>query len=541
MAGAPRREPAATRGRPSLTDPGHELSADHDRENLLRRVVRDSPCAIAAVGLDHRFLLANPVFCAQSDADAAALAGASGENQLAPGFLATLRSAFAVLRNGDRQDAGFEWPHPREDGACLVQYTVSLVRNRDGAALFFLVIGNDVTAARRREDERRRQADEIRNVEKLESLARLASGTAHDFNNLLLAVIGQAEMALMDLAPDHPSRDALGEIVKVGFRAADLCKQLLAYCGKGDIQLAPLDLSALVRDLVPLLETSLGGPKLVLKLAEDLPPAAGDATQLRQLVLDLVTNAADAMRGREGRVEVSTGVHERACGELRDVVTGGDLPAGCYVRLEVRDTGCGVPGDQVARIFDPFFTTKVPGRGLGLAAVVGVVRSHRGALSATSAVGEGTTVRVDLPVATATDSADFAAARPDGGGEASRRTAHILVVDDEESVRRVSARMLTTAGYRVTTSADGYLALELFGSDPGSFDLVLLDMTMPGISGLEALERIRQYRPALPVLLTSGFNESEVGDVLAQDRACRFIQKPYSALALQQQVAGMLR
>ncbi len=535
MGGAPRREPESSR--PEF---GHGASVEEGSESFLRRVVRDSPCAIAAVGLDRTFLLANPVFCAQTGADPAALGGTCGDDLLAPDFLAALRDAFAGLQRDAREETGFEWPHPRDDGPCLVRYAVSLVRNRAGAPLFYLAIGNDVTEARRREDERRRQADEARTADKLESLERMASGTANDFNNLLLGMIGQAEIALMDLPPDHPARDALGEIVKVGFRAADLCKQLLAYCGKGDLVLAPLDLSELVRDLAPLLEARLGGLRPTLHLAADLPAVAADATQLRQLVLDLVMNAAASLQGRPGLIEVSTGLHERGPGELQDAVTGHDLPAGLYVRLEVRDGGCGVPSDQLAHIFDPFYSTKFAGSGLGLASVVGVVRSHHGALCATSEVGKGTTVSIDLPaIVPATGEAAPAMAGPREAS--SERTAHILLVDDEEPVRRVSQRILETAGYRVTSSADGHLALELFGSEPASFDLVLLDMTMPGISGPEALERIRQFRPEVPVLLTSGFSEREVSEILARDRACGFIQKPHTAHALQRQVAAMLR
>jgi two-component system cell cycle sensor histidine kinase/response regulator CckA len=542
MAGAPRREPEPPHGSSPLVNLKPRLSVEQSSESLLRRVVRDSPCGIAAVGLDRRFLTVNPVFCAQAGGDPATLAGTDGVDLLAPELVAALHHAFEVLQDDDRENAGFEWLHPGDDGLCSVQYTVSLVRDRAGAPLFYVVIGNDMTEARHREDEQRRQTDELHNAEKLESLERLASGTAHDFNNLLLGMIGQAELALLDLPPDHSARDALVEIVKIGFRAADHCRQLLAYCGKGDLKLAPLNLSDLVRDLAPLLEASLGGLRPVLRLAEDLPAVAGDATQLRQAVLDLVNYAAEAMRGRSGSIELSTGLYERGPGELKDVATGRDLPAGLYVRFEVRDSGCGVPDDQLAHIFDPFYTTTFAGRGLGLASVVGVVRSHLGALTATSKVGEGTTVSVDLPVAVAATTPELPPVSTPGiSAEAGDRPAHVLVVDDEELVRRVSTRLLETAGYRVTSSPDGYLALELFGSEPGSFDLVLLDMTMPGISGLEALERIRQYRPSVPVLLTSGFSEREVSDVLAHDRACRFIQKPYTAAALQRQIAAMLR
>lgn len=544
MAGAPERGPGPPH-RTSLSadhDPG--LSVEHGGADLLQRVVRDSPCGITAVGLDGTFLTANPAFCAQAGADPAVLPGSDG-GSLAPDLVAAMRNAFASLQADDSETPGFDWVNTDDGSNRVVQYSSSLVRDRAGAPLFYVVIGNDVTEARQREDERRRLAEAQLNAEKLESLEWLAGGTANDFNNLLLAMMGQAELALMDLPPDHAAREALGDIVKVGFRAADLCKQLLAYCGKGDLRLVPLDLSELVQDLAPLLESRLGGLKLVLRLAADLPPVAGDATQLRQVVVDLAANAAMAMQDRPGIMELSTslvelGRAEQSPVEFQDVVTGGDLAPGHYVRLEVRDSGPGLPEDQRVRIFDPFYTTAPVGRGLGLASVVGVVRSHRGALAVTSEVGQGTIVSIDLPPATRA-AEEFLAANGHSHETPRLKPAHILVVDDEAPVRMVAARMLETAGHRVTTSADGYEALDLFGNDPDSFDLVLLDMTMPGISGLEALERIRQFRSALPVLLTSGFSESEVTDVLAVDRDCAFIHKPYGAVSLQRQVAAMLR
>jgi two-component system, cell cycle sensor histidine kinase and response regulator CckA len=516
------------------------MAAERDSERLLRRIVRDSPCGIAAIGLDRRFLIVNPVFCTQAGAEIAALPGVDGQSSLAADFLTALHQGLDILQAEASETTSFEWSHPHPGGACLVQYTVSLVREQAGAPVFYTVIGNDVTAARRREQEQRRLAAEFCNAEKLASLERMAGGIAHDFNNLLLGMIGQAELALMDLAFDHPAREAMGEIVKVGFRAADLCKQLLVYCGKGDLRLESLDLSTLVRDLGPLLEAQLGGLRSSLRLARDLPAFTGDVTQLRQVVLDLVANAAEAMRDRAGVIELTTSLVEHGPGALRDFITGRELPAGCYVRMEVRDDGCGMPAEQIARIFDPFYTTKPSGRGLGLPGVLGIVRSHHGSLAVASEVGRGTTVSIDLPAGDRVAAAGHPAEQVRDSHATPPRAAHIMVVDDEAPVRLVSARILEAAGYRVSTSADGYLALELFGTEPGTFDLVLLDMTMPGISGREALERIRQYRPNIPVLLTSGFDEGEVRDLLANDLACGFIQKPYTSLALQQRVAALL-
>ena len=380
-------------------------------------------------------------------------------------------------------------------------------------------------------------------AQKLESLGVLAGGIAHDFNNLLLGVVGNADLVLMELDADHPARDAVEQIAQAGLRAADLCRQLLAFSGKGKMIEEPLDLSRLVQELAPLIHMSLGGSRLQLELAADLPVVEADATQIRQIVMNLVTNAAEALLDKPGRIAIRTLRHDASNMPLTDAVTGRALPAGEYVCLAVEDDGVGMAREQRERIFEPFFTTKFMGRGLGLAAAQGIVRAHHGTITVHSEPDGGSTFAVYLPVVglrSAHAPQPLADTDARSAPSADRSAKHVLVVDDEKHVREVAGHLLSAAGYEVSRAEDGMDALAILARDPTAVDLVLLDMTMPGLDGLEVLERIRRVRPDLPVLLSSGYSRDKVGDVLSTDLACGFIQKPYRRGELIGVTASML-
>jgi len=379
---------------------------------------------------------------------------------------------------------------------------------------------------------------------KLESLGVLAAGIAHDFNNLLLGIVGNADLVLMELAAAHPARESIEQIAQAGLRAADLCRQLLAFSGKGKVLVEALDLTDLVQSVAPLMHLSLGGARLRLNLAAGLPVIEADATQIRQAVMNLVTNAAEAQGERPGVIEIRTRIHDADREPLYDLVSGRPLPAGQYVAVAVADSGVGMSPDQVSRVFEPFVTTKFMGRGLGLAAVQGIVRAHHGTVTVETAEGVGSTFAIFLPAygvrahlaAGESRTATAATAR----AEVARTRARILVVDDESSIRQVAGNLLEVGGYEVARAADGAEALAIIREDPDSIDLVLLDMTMPGLDGLEVLERIRRVRRDLPVLLSSGYGRERVRHVLRADAACGFIQKPYRRNELLRSTASLL-
>ena len=406
-------------------------------------------------------------------------------------------------------------------------FEVSAYPTRDGLAVF----GRDIT-------ERKRFHERLQQTQKLESLGLLAGGIAHDFNNLLTGIVGNASLLLEDLPENSPMRGGLQDVVNAAGRAGALTQQLLAYAGKARFTVEPLDLSELVRDISKLIKTSI--PKAVelrLHLATGLPPVNADATQIQQLVMNLVINGAEAIgEGKRGVVTVTTGTQEVDEKWVQLALTGEGVAPGKYVVLDVSDTGCGMTEETAAKIFDPFFTTKFAGRGLGLAAAMGIVRGHKGALKVSSVVSEGSHFRVLIPAGAGALASKRVLDERDLRGSGT-----ILVIDDEEIVRRTAKAALEHFGYSVILSENGKQGLELLSRDGKGVRLVVLDMTMPVMSGEETLQHIRKLRPDLPVLLTSGFDESEVAQTFADRGLAGFLQKPYSAAHLAEQVKMALK
>ncbi|MCP4640838.1 MAG: PAS domain S-box protein [bacterium] len=400
-----------------------------------------------------------------------------------------------------------------------------------------LIIGAAVR--RKRADEERRQLErQIQHAQKLESLGVLAGGIAHDFNNLLMSIIGSADLALQDLPEDLPVRENLTAIDTGARRAADLCRQMLAYSGKGAFVVAPLNVSATVREMTHLLTVSLSKKVLFRpEFAEDLPAISADATQIRQVVMNLITNASEACGDRSGVVAIRTGAAECDRAYLSEAYLDEGLPEGVYVFIEVSDTGCGMDAEARARIFDPFYTTKFAGRGLGLAAVLGIVRGHGGAVKVFSTPGKGTTVRVLFP-ATAGGGDTDGAEEPDSDGW--QGSGLVLLVDDEETVRALGRRMFERLGFTVITAVDGQHGVDLFSEHAGDLALLVVDMTMPRLSGPEALAEMRRMGNDVPVLLSSGYNEEEAVPLFNADGRMAFIQKPYRSAELVEKLKILL-
>jgi signal transduction histidine kinase/CheY-like chemotaxis protein len=380
--------------------------------------------------------------------------------------------------------------------------------------------------------EQRALETRIQQAQRLESLGVLAGGIAHDFNNLLTGVIGNASL-LQDQFPENSSEaDMCRSLMSASQSMANLTSQMLAYAGRGRFVVASIDLSRQVERIVPLLHASI--PKNVqLRLSlQDLQSRVdADAGQMQQIIMNLVVNAAEAIGTEQGVVEVSTATQRFGQEELRAPQTGEPLPGGSYIALTVRDTGCGMDRQTQDRIFDPFFSTKFAGRGLGLSAVLGIVRSHRGALTVESKPGSGATFRVFLP---ASERQQVPVAPP--VATVSTGSGVVLIVDDEELVRATASVVLERAGYQVLLAEDGEKALGILESRKGRIDLVLLDMTMPVLSGEETLGRLLARWPRAGVLASSGYDEQEARRRLGR-RVAGFIHKPYSAAELTAQVA----
>ncbi len=390
-----------------------------------------------------------------------------------------------------------------------------------------VIITRDVSERVSAEDDARALQEQLLQSQKLESLGVLAGGIAHDFNNLLVGILGNASLALADVASESPLREALQGIETAALRAGELTNQMLAYSGKGRFVVEPVDLNELVQEMTNLLEASISKKaSLSLDLAAALPPVDGDASQLRQVVMNLITNASDALGDDAGAIRLSTRRVPNGSGLPMGSRLEEPVPPGPAVLLEVVDTGAGMDPETVTRIFDPFFTTKFTGRGLGLAAALGIVRGHRGAIDVKTGVGTGTCFRILLPAAERLEAPAPVAAQRDGSPAADSHGT-VLVADDEEVVLAMARRILEGAGFEVLTARDGREAVDVFRRWGDGIAAVLLDLTMPRLSGEEALRLLRDVRPDIPVVLTSGYSESEIAVRFEGVPLEGFLQKPF--------------
>ncbi|MCX7718391.1 MAG: response regulator [Candidatus Sumerlaeaceae bacterium] len=438
----------------------------------------------------------------------------------------TVQSAIACRRAFLLQyrivTAGGDVRHVWERGRAII--------NPDGSVEALEGFISDITARVRGEEERRRLEAKVLEAQKLESLGILAGGIAHDFNNLLTSILGNTDLALADLPRDHPVREYLESVETAARRAAELCRQMLAYSGRGKFVMQHIDLNELVREMSHLLRVTLAKKaSLKFNLSPGLPTVWGDATQLRQVIMNLITNASEAIGEETGSISVGTGLIQCDTALLQTATFGADLKAGPYVFLEVTDTGCGMGPDTLARIFDPFFSTKFTGRGLGLAAVLGIVRGHGGAIQVHSEKHKGTRFKVLLP---ACEEQAQAVVPTEDSDDSWTGYGTVLLADDDESVRVLGRRLLERLGFEVIPAADGREAVATFKARADGVRLVLLDLTMPRMDGIEAMQAIRQINPQIPIIISSGYNEDEMTDRLSGEPAQAFIQKPYQLPAL---------
>ena len=368
----------------------------------------------------------------------------------------------------------------------------------------------------------------LQQTQRLESIGLLAGGVAHDFNNLLTGILGNSSMALDSVPRSSPARKMLSDIIDATQRAANLTRQLLAYAGKASIVSEPLDVSDLVDQISILLQSSIpANVQLRNDLQRRLPCVKGDATQLQQLILNLVINGAEAIGGANGTVLITTGSQEVDETYIAQNLQGDDITPGKYVTLEVHDSGSGMNTETTTRIFEPFFTTKATGRGLGLAAAQGIVRAHKGAIRVYTAPGQGSTFKVLLPASDAEAVPRIPAkSREIGGREV------ILIVDDEEIVRDTARLALQRYGYFPEVTSSGADALRVYSERKDEIALILLDLTMPGLSGEDTAKALLRINPECNILLSSGYNETDAMRLVASLRICGFLQKPYTASTL---------
>jgi CheY-like chemotaxis protein len=354
----------------------------------------------------------------------------------------------------------------------------------------------------------------------------LAGGIAHDFNNLLGSILAEAELAYANLAAGLSTDEELQRIMTIAIRGAEIVRQLMIYSGQDKAKLvAPLDVSKLVEEMIELLKLSIS-KHVILKtqLSRDLPTVLGNAPQLRQVVMNLIINASEAIGAKDAEIIIST-----SCVAGQDLIaTNGSLATeGSYVRLEVSDTGCGMTEEVKARVFDPFFSTKFPGRGLGLAVVQGIVRDHNGYINLASVPGQGTKFEVMLPIASGMPQSDQHGCDRTGVEAYQPPSGTLLVVEDEEVLRFAISKMLRKSGFQVIEAIDGSSAIELLHTHADKIDLMLLDVTLPGVSSREVVEQARLARPNIRVILTSAYGRETVDAAFDGLKIDHFIRKPF--------------
>ena len=497
-----------------------------ESEDRYRQLVELSPLPIAA-HCEGRFVFLNPV--------AARLLGAESPHELLG------QPVMEVVHPDDREAVAERIRKIFETGAPSVPSEVRILR-RDGRAVEVEISGarvshqgkpavqlvaQDLSTRRRAETERRLAATREREAEHAESLATLARGVGHDFNNLLGTILGEVDLTLARPLEDEELAESLRAIRRESLRAANLTAQLLAYAGKGTFAQSRLDLSRLVMQSSEHLEATVAKRAVLsFDVTGNLPRVLGDPVQLRQVLLHLVQNAAEALDGHAGSITVRTGLVEERAPDAQAPVRS--------VRLEVADTGCGMDRETCSRVFDPFFTTKFAGRGLGLSASRGIVHAHKGTIAIASREARGTTVTVQLPCA----SSAAPARRRKRRASLPRGARSVLVVDDEEGLRRVAQRVLEREGFAVQVARDGVEALRLFKAKAAEIGVVLLDLTMPRMGGAEALREMRRVQPDVRVILMTGY--ADATEELRIEDLAGFLAKPYEPKQLVETVRRAL-
>jgi PAS domain S-box-containing protein len=400
----------------------------------------------------------------------------------------------------------------------------------------------DITERTVAEAERLEMERRLLHAQKLESLGVLAGGIAHDFNNLLMAVVGNLDLALLDVSATSPARSRIAQALQATRRGADLARQMLAYAGKGHLVTTRMDLSELVRENTNLFRAAIAKTAAMnLSLTSELSPIEADPGQVQQVIMNLITNASEAIGESAGVITLSTGVSECDDTYLSSSRVREKPPAGRFAYVEVSDTGCGMDDQTQQRIFDPFFTTKFAGRGLGMSAVLGIVQGHKGAIIVQSAAGQGTTIRVLFPACEAVNGAAAGAPAestpPLMGG---LRPEQVLVVDDEAAVRNICASFVRHFGFQAIIAANGEEALGIFKTHADDIGCVLLDLTMPAMDGISALREMKRVRPDIPVILCTGYDAQEARQRFVDEGLAGFIHKPYGLQDLKTELDRVL-
>jgi two-component system, cell cycle sensor histidine kinase and response regulator CckA len=414
------------------------------------------------------------------------------------------------------------------------EFNIAVLHSSDGMPERLIIVVRDISERRRLELERLAMERQFLQTQKLESLGVLAGGIAHDFNNLLVGILGNISLVKGRMNPSDRNYLYLQRAEHSGERAAELTRQMLAYSGRGRYVSEPIDLNDLIRENTELFRSSI--PRIIsmdISLAAGQVCMSGSPAQIQQVIMNLITNAFEAIGDRTGEITILTGAINAegiAPGEKKD------LPTGRYIFLEVRDNGSGMTPDVKAHLFEPFFTTKFTGRGLGMAAVQGIVQAHKGRITVDSETGSGSTIRIFFPETPCVEPRPRTGTHPAARWKRTGVTGTVIIVDDEDDSRDLALELVAELGFTARGAVHGRQALEILQQEGEACVCILLDMTMPVMDGAETFREIRKISRTLPVILCSGFNEQDVLQKVVQDGHSTFLQKPYRPTLLTDQI-----
>lgn len=408
--------------------------------------------------------------------------------------------------------------------------SVSPLYDADGCLCASVHVIRDITERKQAEETRLELERQFQQTQKLESIGVLAGGIAHDFNNILTIILGHCYIVKEDSGAGMTNNPHIRQIESAASRAADLCRQMLVYAGRSQLVQSHVNLPLLIDEMSKMLTSAIKkNVSIELDLSRDIPEITGDNSQIQQVVMNLIINAAEAIGDANGCVRVTL-KHAAVPPEGTDTdFFGATIPAGRYACLEVNDTGCGMDEEIQQRIFEPFYTTKFAGRGLGMSAILGIIKSHNAALKLSSTPGVGTSFKIYFPLP---DTPLLLETLPQDRVNRGQGSGTVLLVDDEEALRTIGIALLSAMGFSVVVAANGREALEIFTRGENIFNLVLLDLIMPVMDGIETYHELRKLSPYVPVVICSGYGDDDLRDVIELDMHAEFIQKPYKPFTL---------
>jgi two-component system cell cycle sensor histidine kinase/response regulator CckA len=518
-----------------VTESEKNRRALSEREELYRSIIEQSSDSIyLASSEDMKFIEANPSFMRLTGYTAKDLAAMTVFDLLAHPREEVEQNQQSIDLN-HRGFLGKRTYRTKDNRLIFVDVNVSVIFYSGKRVM--CVVARDITERERLAEEKQRMQERLYESQKMQSLAILAGGIAHDFNNLLVGVLGNASLALEDLPRNSELRPILEQIQQSGERAADLSRQMLAYSGRGKFLIKNIQLNDLITEMASLLQVSIHKDvTLEYDFNASLPQIRGDITEMRQVIMNLIINAAESIQNRAGMIKVTTGWKQLEDSEIQAALYSDKNEAGPYVWISVADNGSGIKPIELKKIFEPYYSTKNTGRGLGLAALLGIVRGHQGLLNVTSQPGEGTTFKIWFPAAEPVESKEEDEPRVT---RVTRGKGTVLIADDEPSVRMLAERMLHKEGFTTFIARDGREALEVFQQHIQEISLVLLDQTMPHLKGSEIYRKMLEMKESVIILFTSGYTESEI-ERLTSTPNVAFLAKPYTMVALRDKIQKLL-